>query len=73
MASIGERGESGLRGGGEASGRGGRADAEGESNDGITKGPPLQLTEEEKGVLMECRRNSTARGKTANITNRELT
>ena len=23
---------------------------------------PLQLTEEEKGVLMECRRNSTARG-----------
>ena len=24
---------------------------------------PLQLTEEEKGVLMECRRNSTARGK----------
>ena len=34
-------------------------------NQGAPEKAPLQLSEEEKAVLMECRRNSTARGRWA--------
>jgi hypothetical protein len=49
----------------ESPGTGGRTSQEaGVKQDGLASSgkAPLQLTEEEKAVLMECRRNSTARG-----------